>query len=240
MPDMRGAASRLLPSQVLMWLVDLRAIERRYRATFLRLELQRAIRGDRRHDWSRVRSILFVCHGNILRSPMAAELLRRSLQSEGRTEIQVASAGVYATDGGPADERAVMSAAEFGLSLLSHRSRLLTQAIVAEADVIFIMDRRNEATLIGRFPEAKKKLVPLGYFLPRSARRSIFIPDPYGGTIDDVKDCYRTIAIAIDALVRHLRVTIPAMPAAERAGATTTSTQPQLRRPPYDAGRSPA
>jgi protein-tyrosine phosphatase len=145
---------------------------------------------------------------------MAAELLRRSLQREGK-EIQVASAGVYATDGGPADERAVISARDFGLSLLAHRSRLLTQAIVAESDVLFIMDRRNETSVIGRFPGAKDKLVLLGSFLPRSTRHSIFIADPYGGTIDDVKECYRTIATAVNGLVRHLQVTNLAIRAAE-------------------------
>lgn len=224
MPDIRKAALRLLPSRFATWLADFRAIEGRYRALFVRLELQRAFRRERLHDWSGVRSILFVCHGNILRSPMAAELLRRGLQREGKNGIQVASAGVYATDGGPADERAVISARDFGLSLLAHRSRLLTHAVVAESDVLFIMDRRNETTVLGRFPEAKDKLVLLGSFLPRLTRHSIFIADPYGGTIDDVKQCYRTIAVAIDAVVRQLRPVNPAMLGEEWSGTRARQT----------------
>jgi protein-tyrosine-phosphatase len=204
MAELRRRLARLLPTWLSSWLVDFRATERGYRMIFLRLQFRRLFDGDRPLDLSGVQSIVFVCHGNILRSPMAEELLRKRLQIEGVDDVHIASAGVHASVGSPADDRGCVSAKDFGVSLYSHRSRLLTADIVAEADAVVVMDRRNETTVIGRFPTAANKLVLLGSFFPRSARRSVFIADPYSGTLEDVKRCYRTIAIAIDEVVRRI------------------------------------
>src|SRR5262245_43679495 len=67
------------------------------------------------------RAILFVCTGNIIRSVFAAELLR---SRSGRTDVQIRSAGLNATDG-PAHPMAVHCARRFGVDLGSHRTHRL-------------------------------------------------------------------------------------------------------------------
>lgn len=204
MAELRRLLRRILPTALIEWLADFRSGDVRYRILFLRREFIRALRRDRPRDLSDVRTIVFVCYGNILRSPLAEELLRSRLEKTGIRDIQISSAGVNASTGKPADERGRISALDYGVSLESHRARLLTAEIVAAADVIVVMDRRNETAVIEGFPTAASKLVLLGSFLPPSASGSVFIADPYSGTIADVRRCYRTIATAVEGLVIRL------------------------------------
>src|SRR5438128_12633633 len=81
-------------------------------------------------------SILFVCHGNICRSPLAAALLRRALS---RQEVAVASAG-FSDPGRPAPAEAVAAASRYGVDLSAHRSQLLTPDRARGADLVVAMD----------------------------------------------------------------------------------------------------
>src|SRR5436189_6303067 len=91
-----------------------------------------------------IENVLFVCTGNICRSPLAASLLERALQERG-IEVTVASAGTGAWDGAPASEGAYLVGLERGLDLSGHRARLLTREIVEDADLILTMARHHRA-----------------------------------------------------------------------------------------------
>src|SRR5689334_60368 len=105
--------------------------------------------------------VLFVCHGNIIRSAIAEALLRQHLARAGATAV-VRSAGLSATLDRPADPRAVDAARSLGVDLSGHRATPLNASLVDEADLIFIMDRLNEAEVLARFPGARGKLRRLG------------------------------------------------------------------------------
>jgi len=86
---------------------------------------------------SHPKTILFVCTGNLCRSPMAAALLRRRLAEDGRADaFRVRSAGTWALDGSPAAPYARQVMAERGLDISDHRAHELTAQDVAEADLI--------------------------------------------------------------------------------------------------------
>jgi protein-tyrosine-phosphatase/predicted ATP-grasp superfamily ATP-dependent carboligase len=146
------------------------------------------------------RSILFVCHGNIIRSPMAEALLKRLLRGVDRRPIVVNSAGLYAKPGTTADARALVASREMGISLDEHRSQQISGEMVAGADLIFVMDYQNEARLLNRFPASRRKVHILSG--RREHRRSygLEIADPYQGSLEDVRDCYRVL----DARIREL------------------------------------
>src|SRR2546426_12389755 len=91
-----------------------------------------------------IQHVLFVCTGNICRSPLAASLLERALKERG-IEATVTSAGTGAWDGAPASEGAYLVALERGLDLSNHRARLLTRELVEEADLILTMARHHRA-----------------------------------------------------------------------------------------------
>src|SRR5438094_9980874 len=91
-----------------------------------------------------IQNVLFVCTGNICRSPLAGALLERALKERG-LEVSVTSAGTGAWDGAPVSEGAYLVGLERGLDLSSHRARLLTRELVEEADLILTMARHHRA-----------------------------------------------------------------------------------------------
>jgi protein-tyrosine phosphatase len=84
-----------------------------------------------------------MCHGNICRSPFAAADLARELAKNGVTEALVESAGV-AGENRPTPDHGLAVAAEFGLDLSAHRSRLLTVEQIRSADLVIVMSEEQE------------------------------------------------------------------------------------------------
>ena len=153
------------------------------------------------------RSVLFICHGNIIRSAMAAALLRALL--EPTAAVQVRSAGVAAKDGRGADSLALTLAPAFGVSLDDHRAQSLTDELIRSSDALFVMDYLNEARLLARFPEARRKTWLLGAFDPDHSRSSTEIADPYGKGEEAVRGCFLRLNRCVEQLVHQLTCTAP-------------------------------
>jgi protein-tyrosine phosphatase len=121
--------------------------------------------------------LLFVCHGNIMRSPLAAAVCRLEASRRG-LKVIVDSAGLHAVAGRAADPRAARVADSLGVSLNGHTAQPVTPALVAAADLILVMDHANDAELVARFPGAWPKVRLLG----------VFSGDADGGVIADPYD----------------------------------------------------
>jgi protein-tyrosine phosphatase len=127
------------------------------------------------------RLILFVCSGNTCRSPMAAALARQAIAEHYNTtvdklseqNIQVASAGVYASLGSPATPEAVAAADELGADASTHRSQPVTAELIEDAEVIYCMTRMHREAILQVFPHVKDKVVLLD--------EAGDIDDPIGG-----------------------------------------------------------
>src|SRR5881409_4072118 len=113
--------------------------------------------------------VLFVCTGNICRSPLASSLLERALQERG-LDVAVSSAGTGAWDGAPASEGAYLVGLERGLDLSGHRARLLTRELVEKADLILTMARHHRARVDELGGEGKVSV--LGEYAGRGGDRS--------------------------------------------------------------------
>ena len=83
--------------------------------------------------------VLFVCTGNICRSPTAEALARRELARHPGVPIQVSSAGSHALEGNPAASRSMLAAATRGANLERHFARELTRRRVRAADLVLCM-----------------------------------------------------------------------------------------------------
>ena len=134
-----------------------------------------------------IKHVLFVCTGNICRSPLAASLLERAVQSRGLTDVTVSSAGTGAWDGAPASEGAYLVALEGGLDLSGHRARLLTRELVEQADLILTMARHHRARVDELGGEGK--VFVLGEYAGRDSN-DCEVSDPFGGLIDVYRDTY--------------------------------------------------
>ena len=137
--------------------------------------------------------VLFVCKGNICRSPFAEQYAREKLTHLARIE----SCGYYPISDRSSPKNAVLAAAEFDVDLSPHSSAVISPKSVQQAELIFVFDFENFHTVQKQFPQAKTKT-----FLLSSAEESLSaeIVDPYGGTVDDFRAIYTEIASAVDSL----------------------------------------
>jgi protein-tyrosine-phosphatase/glycosyltransferase involved in cell wall biosynthesis len=193
----------------------------RARWAYWKLQLRRALRPGRDGALppeAPARTLLFVCHGNVIRSPMAAALMRRRLSDLGAGRVAVHSAGLHARLGRGADGRAEMVAGEFGVSLGDHRARPLTRDLALGADLVFAMDTLNQAEILGRYPEAADKVFLVGAGGPARRRRPVEIDDPFTGDVEDIRRCYRLLVTCVHRHAERIARWSPPEEAAHHAG----------------------
>lgn len=127
-------------------------------------------------------SVLFVCMGNICRSPTAEGFFRKVVTEAGLSDrIHIESAGTHAFHAGaPPDHRAQAAAARRGVVLTNIRARRITDADFETFDYIFAMDKDNLGELLERAPEAHRAKVMLLLDFAGTGRTAE-VPDPYYG-----------------------------------------------------------
>lgn len=125
-------------------------------------------------------SILFVCTANQFRSPIAALYFAREVvRHDDDKDHRIASAGTWALQGSPATYKAIQIAKEYELNLSFHRSRLISNEIIAEADLILVMEVGQKEGILHDYPSADGKI----YLLTEAAGKpAVDIPDPYTTT----------------------------------------------------------
>ena len=150
-----------------------------------------------------IRSVLFVCYGNLMRSPMAEIMLKRSLAERGVGDVVVKSAGLHAVPGREAHTWAIAASRELGMPLDLHRAQCATPELIANSDLVLAMDFANLAELMTRCPGAKHKIGLLSSYA-QGKQRNREIPDPYFGDLQGTRDCYAIINGCVDNLARAL------------------------------------
>jgi protein-tyrosine phosphatase len=151
-------------------------------------------------------SILFVCLGNICRSPLVAVVARQRFADAGLS-VEVDSCGTGGWHVGQgADSRSIRVAEEAGYSLLEHRVRQLTADDFSRFDAILAMDDDNFAALRGHSPAEYENRVSLFLDAARLDQyASPIVPDPYYEGLDAFRHVLKLAEQGVDGLIGRLR-----------------------------------
>jgi protein-tyrosine-phosphatase len=193
----QGISSQLSRVAGWTWVRDLR------QAPASRLHARRRRAAQVELERLKPRSILFVCHGNICRSPFAAAAFLRSCAPEIARGINVTSAGFIGPKRSP-PSAALTAASRFGVDLSAHRSALITSENLRAADLIVVMSQQQARGIRARVPPSTFVLM-LGDLDPRPVNHRTIL-DPWGqpdGAFDESYDridrCVRELARIISA-----------------------------------------
>ena len=147
--------------------------------------------------------VLFVCMGNICRSPTAHGIFREQVRQAGlQAEISIDSAGTHAYHiGEPPDPRSVETAQRYGVDISDLRARQVSAADFASFDYIFAMDRDNLERLQMQCPKNDQHKLSLMRAL---AGEGLDVPDPYYGGSSGFDDVFQMLTTASSALLASL------------------------------------
>ncbi len=213
-PGYKALLRRFVPESVLKERGIYLRLGRKAGATYLRLRLfdTLGLKGARSVVPKTAKSFLFVCFGNIMRSPMAERFMKREVRHRTPNSVRIASAGLHATPGNAAHPWALAASADFGISLDNHRAQLLTAEMVEQMDAIFAMDFQNLAELRALYPDSKHKMFMLSAYLDGPGRNREFT-DPYYGDVETTRSCYRLLQTCVRNLAADVFASSPDNPA---------------------------
>jgi low molecular weight protein-tyrosine phosphatase len=158
--------------------------------------------------------LLFVCLGNICRSPTAEGVMRKLVADEGLAlQIEIDSAGTGGWHvGEPPDARASAAAREAGV-VLEGSARQVSLGDFERFDMILAMDGSNLQALTRLAPDERgaAKVVLLREFDPRGAG-DLDVPDPYYGGEDGFERVLELVQAACAGLLEHVRPMLGASP----------------------------
>lgn len=138
--------------------------------------------------------ILVVCTANICRSPVAQGLLRDRLDKAGLDDWTVASSGTWAQIERGASRNSIEVMARNGFDISGHRSRMVTEAQLAKADLVLCMEVGHAEALRAEFSDHAGKV----FLLTEMVDRGYDVQDPYGGPYQEYERMYETLEQLID------------------------------------------
>ncbi len=151
-------------------------------------------------------NLLFVCSGNICRSPMAAEQMRHRISVDGIRGWVVDSAGTLGIESSPASHEAIEAMQEVGIDLGAHRSQGIRLEHMQWADIVIGMTHAHMMELASMFPRDATSRFVLRAF-ENSAEPDPDAPDladPIGRSLGFYKKEVPVIERCVDHLIRYL------------------------------------
>ena len=150
--------------------------------------------------------VLFVCMGNICRSPTAEGVFRHLVRQQQLDDlIETDSAGTHAYHlGEPPDQRAQSTATNRGIDISDLRARRVDLTDYEKFDYILAMDRDNLEILMGQTPEHASDRIHL--FLSFAENHSeTEVPDPYYGGPKGFENVFDMVQVAAEGLLREIQ-----------------------------------
>lgn len=150
------------------------------------------------------RSVLFICKGNICRSPFAERMAKKIFKNSLNHKIFTDSAGLNVKIQSPSPQEACEAAARFGIMLEDHLSKKIQPEMYSEFDMIVAMEASQYRALIKNCPISKGNIFLLPFFENRKMKLRGYerynIPDPYGSSLDVYNKSFKRIEGCIDCM----------------------------------------
>jgi protein-tyrosine phosphatase len=149
-------------------------------------------------------AVVFVCLGNICRSPLAEVIVRGQAEKQGVLDrFSFASAGTGNWHvGGGADPRSVEKASQYGLDLSQHRAQQITASKLTKWDWFVAMDDDNRRSLLAMGAPSERLLMMRQFEAKGDDIPDV--PDPYYGGEHGFEDAYHMLCKNADALLGYL------------------------------------
>ncbi len=138
-------------------------------------------------------NVLFVCSGNICRSPLAAALLEKRLEALGIDDVFVESAGTMDLEGRGASRWSLEVGADNALDLSHHVSRQVNRSMLEDADIVVAMTKAHAEYIADILPGIRKKTI------------SLDVPDPYGLQKETYEAAFAVIQKAVPLIIDEVR-----------------------------------
>lgn len=138
-----------------------------------------------------MQAVLFVCTGNLYRSPISAALFKALLAQDQPVASgwRIESAGTWAQANQPAPPEVIQVMAKRGLDLKSHRSRMVSAEILAGFDLILTMESGQKEALCIEFPQFAGRV----FMLSEMAGTRVTINDPVDRSVDGISEVAQEI-----------------------------------------------
>jgi tRNA threonylcarbamoyl adenosine modification protein (Sua5/YciO/YrdC/YwlC family) len=150
-------------------------------------------------------TITFICSGNLCRSPMAAGILKNIItRTKYRKLVNINSAGILQMESIPAEPNTIDVALQYGIVLHSHYSRVVTEEIVSEANIMICMALDHYKYLLTRFPHFKDKIILLKQWKLKEKLINPSIPDPIGQDLEFYHNVFKEIQYELKRILPYL------------------------------------
>ncbi len=133
---------------------------------------------------------------------MAERILRKKLIQKKRTDVEVSSAGLIDMGGSPADPPAVDLLIKSGFDGSGHRSRLLTESLIDEADKVIVMEEAQRKSIGDIYPGKEGKVFLLKSFSPADKTSDGDIKDCHKKSAYHYRLCFAEIYESIEGLIK--------------------------------------
>lgn len=147
-----------------------------------------------------MRRIVFICSGNLCRSPMAAGLARKAFTSRGQS-VAIISGGTLNIAHQPAAPNAILAMREVGIDISEHRSQGISLGLARMADDLVVMAPEHAEYLRRLDPDLVQKTVRLWEF---AGERLDEIADPVGRDLDAFRRCRELLDTCVEAWIDSL------------------------------------
>lgn len=150
--------------------------------------------------------VIFLCTGNICRSPIGEALLKHAIEARPKNSpihsLEITSAGTSAIDGMPPSANSVSALVRVGIDISSYKAKSLTQKMLDDCFALFAMSRAHLDEVRHFYKNPPARMFTVRQLVPNAQHPDV--PDPYGGNLAEYVEVRDEIAQAIPFIVKYL------------------------------------